>query len=199
MTKNTSSPMCAQRRPGHQPRRHMLGRERANPRRPRSTKAGASTPATLGPSRRSCRRRTASLNGRPGHQPRRHIPTQSTQSAGNTAALNEGRGINPGDTFVRRWDHHRPGDRSTKAGASTPATRHSTARHFSPPAPLNEGRGINPGDTFDCPGAERTRSALNEGRGINPGDTQRRQRSGAVVLPRSTKAGASTPATPSRR
>ena len=88
-------------------------------------------------------------------------------------------------------------DRSTKAGARTPAThllgvgamtninvaqrrpgreprRHTRERRApsTASAPLNEGRGANPGDTR---GSTRRRSsrgaALNEGRGANPGDT----------------------------
>ena len=65
------------------------------------------------------------------------------------------------------------GARSTKAGASTPATLYS--REALDPQPfiaLNEGRGINPGDTRRIrPQVLRHTAPLNEGRGINPGDT----------------------------
>ena len=130
---------------------------------PRSTKAGARTPATR-------RGRQAAPQGLP----------RSTKAGARTAtrvesrrvpqgALNEGRGANPGDTEVvaSRW-----------AGAEIS---------------LNEGRGANPGDTtttnrpcspsplegrgaIATPGmrARRARApALNEGRGANPGDTRR--------------------------
>ena len=44
-----------------------------------------------------------------------------------SGALNEGRGVNPGDTCQRRFIS------------------------FGPGRPLNEGRGVNPGDTFQLP------------------------------------------------
>ena len=86
--------------------------------------------------------------------------------------LNEGRGINPGDTVRVQASRLNVNYRSTKAGASTPATRESACRTGSRGNSLNEGRGINPGDTFHLmtwpsPGVP----SLNEGRGINPGDT----------------------------
>ena len=86
----------AQRRPGHQPRRHVQGDRRAAAVVERSTKAGASTPATPAelPQRRTGLKRA---QRRPGHQPRRHAGT-GRQARGSDAALNEGRGINPGDT-----------------------------------------------------------------------------------------------------
>ena len=88
----------AQRRPGREPRRHdglwlLAGRIT-----PRSTKAGARTPAT--------RAGRAAL--------RRPAP----------CPLNEGRGANPGDTpDVSRASGNVREHRSTKAGARTPATR----------------------------------------------------------------------------
>ena len=82
------------------------------------------------------------------------------------AALNEGRGVNPGDTALGLFEPGvNPGD--------TP----SPARKMLLIGPLNEGRGVNPGDT---PALElvsnRILRALNEGRGVNPGDTQRHDR-----------------------
>ena len=85
--------------------------------------------------------------------------------------------------------------------------------------PLNEGRSVNPGDTRRSPAGSPRRAALNEGRSVNPGDTsmiepkvvhvtdaqrrperQPRRHLGLTATPiapwmRSTKAGASTPAT----
>ena len=60
--------------------------------------------------------------------------------------------------------------RSTKAGASTPATpRASPPRCAHSRSALNEGRGINPGDTGRHPRPSAVRhDSLNEGRGINP-------------------------------
>ena len=78
---------------------------------------------------------TYSAQRRPGHQPRRHC---------GSAGLGSG---------FRRV-------RSTKAGASAPATLHRTPRCPDVQRTLNEGRGISPGDT---------RTPLNEGRGISPG------------------------------
>ena len=62
-------------------------------------------------------------------------------------SLNEGRGVNPGDT--------QPGTGRPRAAART----------------LNEGRGVNPGDTRRRHAPARLPRALNEGRGVNPGDT----------------------------
>ena len=150
----------------------------------RSTKAGASTPATLVV----------------GHQ-----------------SLNEGRSVNPGDTnccdlrapepcTLNEGRSVNPGDTSTKAGASATRgdpgstgslnegrsvnpgdTRHGVAvscRVY----PLNEGRSVNPGDTRASGTQQLPPPPLNEGRSVNPGDTNE------AGPPRSTKAGASTPA-----
>ena len=86
--------------------------------------------------------------------------------------------------------------RSTKAGARTPATRRGSARRSPACGTLNEGRGANPGDTVwrACP--RRSGRSLNEGRGANPGDTRGGGWIPGGTLPRSTKAGARTPATP---
>ena len=67
-----------------------------------------------------------------------------------TSPLNEGRGVNPGDTVSLRC-----------------------VRSLGM-APLNEGRGVNPGDTHDQLADARGyphEASLNEGRGVNPGDT----------------------------
>ena len=69
---------------------------------------------------------------RPGREPRRHAET----AAGFTVApatLNEGRGVNPGDTWFQRI-----------LDADTPA--------------LNEGRGVNPGDTATAAAQELSSS-----------------------------------------
>ena len=172
----------------------------------RSTKAGASTPATPARSRLDPPiERHTTAQRRPGHQPRRHVDAMPGVGRGcPRCSLNEGRGINPGDTSVPV----RPlaallFTRSTKAGASTPATLVDRfPRTWCRPntTPLNEGRGINPGDTRTSRFVEDVvddQPALNEGRGINPGDTRRSIME--ILRPplrdRSTKAGASTPAT----
>ena len=121
-SKVSSTVLLAQRRPGPKPRRHQ---GRAVPRQQRvdqrSTKAGAETPATP-PCLPPPQRQTLLAQRRPGPKPRRHR-TGGRRSGCPPAALNEGRGRNPGDTHISRGltlQHHR---RSTKAGAETPATR----------------------------------------------------------------------------
>ena len=122
-------------------------------------------------------------------------------------ALNEGRGVNPGDTYatIARLTGHstplnegrgvNPGDTRQDVSQTKKA---ATARL----GPLNEGRGVNPGDTAilgspirDPRGDGRGHvAALNEGRGVNPGDTPIRgrlaARAPATRSKRSTKAGA---------
>ena len=113
----------AQRRPGRQPRRHFPNRhlmssgwhhaQRRPGRQPRRHPRSLKPPP---PPRRLAQRR-------PGRQPRRHHHRPRTRPASQSPALNEGRGVNPGDTsrstprcLGLAWM------RSTKAGASTPAT-----------------------------------------------------------------------------
>ena len=94
--------------------------------------------------------------------------TATAPSPGPRRSLNEGRGVNPGDT-------HRPRDR--------PARTDSTA--------LNEGRGVNPGDTLaHARHRARGHDPLNEGRGVNPGDTHHPWAGPGAGAARSTKAGA---------
>ena len=140
-------------------------------------------------------------------------------------SLNEGRGVCPGDTAPRAAI---PGDllrRSTKAGASAPATpsarltvepsfsRRSTKAGASAPATRTSGivcsvailiaqrrPGRLPRRHLDPnPNRKHPCATLNEGRGVCPGDT--RQDSDVVrqFQLRSTKAGASAPATPLRQ
>ena len=213
----------AQRRPGHQPRRHLDALSIGDDHLDRSTKAGASTPATprvlLVESEQRFPRSTKAGASTPATRRLGSYPSSGPP------ALNEGRGINPGDTRPQAGQNvHSPG-RSTKAGASTPATRRRRMAPQHGLCPLNEGRGINPGDTTPTHGSstwalpaqrrpghqprrhrvlcgERNamRASLNEGRGINPGDTcQSCRRAIESRLHRSTKAGASTPATHSRQ
>ena len=166
----------AQRRPGREPRRHHKLQLVLRRTTHRSTKAGAVNPGdTLHPAAPS--RTPNSAQRRPGRCP-----------------LNEGRGVNPGDTRIDtdRVNGHisvaqrRPGREPRRH----PATRH---RSRTSQRPLNEGRGVNPGDTASVQtSGHRLPPTLNEGRGVNPGDT------GAVLrLPvraeRSTKAGGVNP------
>ena len=132
---------CAQRRPGREPRRH---RRRWPSRSPRLNAA----------------------QRRPGREPRRHPRRSAGRGGAAAGALNEGRGVNPGDT--------RSGPLRPLSGA------------------LNEGRGVNPGDTSACGCARANGRPLNEGRGVNPGDTGRAVagHGSACCQQRSTKAGA---------
>ena len=132
---------------------------------------------------------------RPGREPRRHSHRPST-SPGACGALNEGRGVNPGDTPVRssRWTARgtlnegrgvNPGDTARTAAAPGCDVQRAQRRpgreprrHTRAPAgafrrrrPLNEGRGVNPGDTLRFRLHFLAPVALNEGRGVNPGDT----------------------------
>jgi hypothetical protein len=91
-------------------------------------------------------------------------------------------------------------NRSTKAGASTPAI----PSHPGPTGgrccePLNEGRGVDPGNPRGrwrgCPSTGDR--ALNEGRGVDPGNPCSASATFTKFnIARSTKAGASTPAIP---
>ena len=112
----------AQRRPGREPRRHV----RLRPIN------GAGNPAQR----------------RPGREPRRHLHRQRRRRARH-AALNEGRGANPGDTPRRR-----PG-------------RASAGR------PLNEGRGANPGDTSSSSAGSPNRPSAQRRPGREPRRHQR--------------------------
>ena len=88
-------------------------------------------------------------------------------------ALNEGRGVNPGDTSG--------GSRTVRHAASAQRRpgreprRHTRWRSAGSrrASTLNEGRGVNPGDTSPALPTCRGRCRpLNEGRGVNPGDTR---------------------------
>ena len=131
----------AQRRPGREPRRHL-------------------TPPSTSHSDDCAQRR-------PGREPRRH-PRSRGAAWSSTTALNEGRGVSPGDTPSRCSSARR-------AGAS----------------PLNEGRGVRPGDTRPAPCGRNHCRRLAQRR---PGREPRRHciaclQHGVCCL-RSTKAGA---------
>ena len=158
----------AQRRPERQPRRHSA--------------RFAAVVYRIGAQRR------------PERQPRRHLRTW-TRSRVATSALNEGRSVNPGDTGQPAHDHLLADSRSTKAGASTPATRSRSARgdQCRPDAqrrperqPRRHSLAVSPASSstdaqrrperqprrHSSRAAPRSgRSSLNEGRSVNPGDT----------------------------
>ena len=111
----------------------------------RSTKAGASTPATLVACGRASRRSKVAQR-RPGHQPRRHC----FQAAGflGCASLNEGRGINPGDTPEPFWLLYDFNDAQRRPGHQPRRHRRKRVVAVLVQDRSTKGRGINPGDTF---------------------------------------------------
>ena len=160
----------AQRRPGHQPRRHLRRHRSLTDRKPAAR----------------------ALNEGRGINPgdTSGIAVNSACAAKSSRSLNEGRGINPGDTLresCRRYASSLA-VRSTKAGASTPATR----------APDWSDSIANQrcGASRHWPSlARRARSKPAQRR---PGHQPRRHgcaRGHGPCRERSTKAGASTPAT----
>ena len=184
----------AQRRPGHAPRRHLLTvpPEWRRPRTlnegrgthpgdtctagpvpgragPRSTKAGARTPATLAPMRAgsaSVGRRSTKAGART-PATRHPLPQpgggrcRSTKAGARTPATPAIGDRRPNSvSHAQRRPGHAPRrhalqrhatptgpDRSTKAGARTPATRGTSAWRAVSQTALNEGRGTHPGDT----------------------------------------------------
>ena len=62
-------------------------------------------------------------------------------------SLNEGRGINPGDTEISYVTTEKTEAAQRRPGHQPRRHRPSSACRQTRCAPLNEGRGINPGDT----------------------------------------------------
>ena len=154
----------AQRRPGREPRRHSghqkllrfpagsLNEGRGvNPgdTPPRHSTRPAPSTAQRRPGREPRRHDPAAAvyefevhaQRRPGREPRRHSPEATARRPGRRA-LNEGRGVNPGDT---------------RLGCSNDAGTHR---------PLNEGRGVNPGDTANQAGGRLNLPISQENRAI---------------------------------
>ena len=140
----TRGGLAAQRRPGREPRRHVQDPGSTFASRSRSTKAGARTPATPGCTCWRARRRCPLNEGRganpgdttpptnpastathaqrrPGREPRRHQPHQVAADAGLDRSTKAG-APTPA-TRDRALFGPGSGARSTKAGARTPATR----------------------------------------------------------------------------
>ena len=212
--------LTLKRRPGPQPRRHLPPRVRWA-HCIRSTKAGASTPATL-------EAVTLEHDAEVGRSTKAGASTPATRRtprrcARRTSALNEGRGLNPATHIDLAHENtaspaqRRPGPqprrhvavgvqpgrhllaRSTKAGASTPATRGWTSARGTAAAPLNEAGASTPATPIEH-GVDPHVNALAQRR---PGPQPRRTLDEHLQLEdehhRSTKAGASTPATLSSR
>ena len=177
---------------------------------PRSTKAGAETPATRHASRLSKRAfaSRSSAQRRPGPRPRRHIGRRQ-RPRGMSWPLNEGRGRDPGEHAGRRSTtgptpagrppisnaQRRPGPRPRRHSPCPPEIRSlSRLRAQRRPGPRPRRH------SYELPSRPRWRSpSLNEGRGRPrrhhevPGSVRRPM---CVCPIRSTKAGAETPATP---
>ena len=163
--------MTAQRRPGREPRRHHLSLSTLRPCCLHAQRRPGREPRRHRRCARLLRARASIAQRRPGREPRRHS-CSATGRCRRTPALNEGRGVNPGDTTHARAPtdaaataQRRPG-REPRRHVLPLVRGASYLRH-----PLNEGRGVNPGDTGACGCWGGSPKPLNEGRGVNPGDT----------------------------
>ena len=209
----------AQRRPGREPRRHSRMAWKSNDGHTFAQRRPGREPRRHG--RTAIERdMVCTAQRRPGREPRRHAPMPGRLS-GRLAALNEGRGANPGDTLSLRLEGT-CFQRSTKAGARTPATPGEPKCRPWQRTALNEGRGANPGDTPNPPAPSPGRMSAQRRPGREP---RRHNRCRSTIPPRyraqrrpgreprrhfyipkmlhagsyrSTKAGARTPATPQR-
>ena len=190
----------AQRRPGLPPRRHALEIVSVRFVKPRSTKAGAPTPATpLARNSTSAGRSTKAGAPTPATPPRGGLATTPAKAGAPTPATpmiarprHNGRAQRRPGLPPRRHAHEssispRPDTRSTKAGAPTPATpasqsgsRGPTQRRPGLPPRRHEEAGavpatLRPPDGQPWADAQRRgshrRRPLNEGRGSHPGDT----------------------------
>ena len=165
-TLNSSS--AAQRRPGPRPRQHGKG----------------------GRCSISC---IQSLNEGRGLDPG-NTSSRTTGSV-SRSPLNEGRGLDPGNTAGWRG---RPNTSATALNEGRGLDPGNTSPSPSPrprPRPLNEGRGLDPGNTPRGGEPPPSTAPLNEGRGLDPGNTAGLGGCAPAEIARSTKAGASTPAT----
>ena len=205
----------AQRRPGPRPRRHRRGLHVHVLVRVRSTKAGAETPATRV---HAVAQMFDFLRSTKAGAETPATPLFDRTDVLPDGTLNEGRGRDPGDTLnpgrlpeptiiaqrrpgprprrhIVGYAHIQLWGRSTKAGAETPATLASCRIATPASAPLNEGRGRDPGDTI-CGSASCAWHFTAQRR---PGPRPRRHMLPLHLFlflpPRSTKAGAETPAT----
>ncbi len=130
---------------------------------------------------------------RPGPRPRRHDwMCASVRSP-------DGAQRRPGPRPRRHLERHAlpvlRALRSTKAGAETPATHGKPGNSEMGAPTLNEGRGRDPGDTRGSCGHWSTGSSAQRRPGPRPRRHPGRMEQRARVRPRSTKAGAETPAT----
>ena len=108
---------------------------------------------------------------RPGREPRRHTPSMNRNSVANSS-LNEGRGANPGDTVSTVPLTTVTVNRSTKAGARTPATQGALEGRRGARLRSTKAGARTPATPAVIRDVDRYLMALNEGRGANPGDTR---------------------------
>ena len=159
----------AQRRPERQPRLHVLHRSAVERAEVRSTKAGASTPATHEASA-SYQYAQVHAQRRPERQPRLHPfsdegttgdPMRAQRRPERQPRLHDKtRAYGLTQTVAQRRPERQP-RLHPRAGWTLP-TRGKA---------LNEGRSVNPGYTGLRAGARACRKTLNEGRSVNPGYT----------------------------
>ena len=158
----------AQRRPGPRSRRHNKARPVVSNGPPRSTKAGAETPAT------PLARGGDILE----------VVVRSTKAGAETPA-----------TRLQTGEHGLHRGRSTKAGAETPATPRLADPRRASSTTLNEGRGRDPGDTTSNSRSSSPSQRSTKAGAETPATRERTEIGGTGFDPRSTKAGAETPAT----
>ena len=169
---------CAQRRPGHQPRRH------------------AATVRISVPTWRT------TLNEGQGISPgdTRRLERGEVIDDVTASTLNEGQGISPGDTRIRvriGRENARPATLNEGQGISPGDTGAETCDRQRAAGPLNEGQGISPGDTTARRRVHVRSSRSTKARASAPATRHVPigQRHGDGPCRRSTKARASAPAT----
>ena len=138
--------MSAQRRPERQPRRHPQPAHRAHRHvSSRSTKAGASTPAT--PAHAADLVPQPLRSTKAGASTPATLPSPRSGPACAGTSLNEGRSVNPGDTQSTRADVGRSDSAQRRPERQPRRHTHQNRRGPAPTRTLNEGRSVNPGDT----------------------------------------------------
>ncbi len=196
----------AQRRPGRQPQRHRLKRLPEQSGDQRSTKAGASAPATRGRPSGDMARSMKTLNEGRGVSPSDTREPFSPRGL-SPGTLNEGRGVSPSDTG--RFGHFGNGDwppsaqrrpgrqpqrhcaiQSVSLSLPTGAQRRpgrQPQRHMwavqsavakTQSAQRRPGRQPQRHLSRDRETADTHERALNEGRGVSPSDTSRTRSAG---------------------
>ena len=131
---------------------------------------------------------------RPGLSPRRHLPVRTRPPVMPDRSTKAG-ALTPA-TLQLCDGEERPLRRSTKAGALTPATLVHLPLVHTDDRPLNKGRGSHPGDTGTRQHHATTGKTAQQRPGLSPRRHLHAALGHADGVVRSTKAGALTPATP---